>query len=185
MIIPDEGLGIISRCAARNAAEVVLRLVDHPDVSNREAYNCADDEQFTFRQWAELVLDILGADMELVSIPSELARSAFAELPPPGARPHLMVDNSKAKRDLEYREVVPARVALEEAVYWIVANPVTPEEYPMYAGQFDYDTEDRLIGAYQAARDWVLEQVSDEAPELSHPMPHPVAPGLGVDVRGR
>jgi nucleoside-diphosphate-sugar epimerase len=185
MIIPDEGLGIISRCAARNAAEVVLKIVDNPDVSNRQAYNCADDDQFTFRQWAETVLDILGAEMNLVSMPSEIARSALAELPPPGARAHILVDNNKAKHELGYREVVPARAALEEAVQWLVANPVTPEAYPMYAAKFDYDMEDQLIRSYEAAKQWIFEQVSDEAPELSHPMPHPVAPGVGVDERGR
>jgi nucleoside-diphosphate-sugar epimerase len=185
MIIPDHGLGIISRCAARNAAAIVLGVVDHPDVANRQAYNCADDDQFSFLQWTEAVLDILGAEIELVSVPSDLARSAFAELPPPGGRPHIVVDNAKAKRDLAYREVVPAVAALEEAVHWLLANPVTPEAYPMYRASFDYATEDRLIDAYRAARDWVLEQVPDEPPDLAHPMPHPQAPGLSVDQRGR
>ena len=185
MIIPDEGLGIISRCAARNAAEVVLRIVDHPEVADRQAYNVADDDQFTYRQWAERVIDLLGAEMELVSIPSELAPSALAELPPPGARPHLLVDNNKAKHELGYQQVVAAEDALAEAVRWLVDNPVTAEQYPMYAGKFDYEMEDRLIAAYRGACDWVREQVSDEAPELSHPMPHPVAPTLTVDERGR
>src|SRR6516165_2165571 len=35
MILPDNGLWIISRCAARNAAEVVLAAVDNPDVGDR------------------------------------------------------------------------------------------------------------------------------------------------------
>jgi hypothetical protein len=76
-------------------------------------------------------------------------------------------------------------VALAEAVHWLQANPVTPEAYPLYRAGFDYETEDRLIDAYRTARDWVLAQVSDQAPDLAHPMPHPVAPGLVVDERGR
>jgi nucleoside-diphosphate-sugar epimerase len=185
MIIPDQGLGIISRCAARNAAEVVLRIVDQPDVADRQAYNVADNDQFSFRQWAELVVDILGAGLELVSVPSELAPSAFGELPPPGGKPHILVDNAKAKHQLGYAEVVAARVALEEAVHWLVEHPVTPELYPAYAGKFDYDMEDRLIAAYRSACVWVRDQVQDEAVELFHPMPHPAAPGLGLDNRGR
>lgn len=185
MIVPDEGLGIIARCAARNAAEVVLKIVDRPDVANRQVYNCADDDQFTFRQWAELVVDLLGGQIELVSIPSQLAKSAFAELPPPGCRPHLLVSNEKAKRELGYSEVVSAYDALAEAVRWLDANPVTPEAYPLYAGRFDYDTEDRLIAAYRSACEWVLQQVDDTAPELAHPMPHPTAPSLTADERGR
>ena len=36
---------MIAEEAARNAAEVVLRIVDHRGVSAGQAYNCADDVQ--------------------------------------------------------------------------------------------------------------------------------------------
>jgi nucleoside-diphosphate-sugar epimerase len=185
MILPDNGLWIISRCAARNAAEVVLKVVDNPDVANGQAYNAADDDQFTVRQWAEMIASILGGELEFVGVPAELAPSALVELLPPTARPHITVDNSKAKRELGYRQVVPAAEATVEAVEWLKANPVTKEDYPLYPGRFDYPAEDRLLDVYAQAVAWVREHSPDEAPELRHPMPHPKTAAVGRDESGR
>jgi len=185
MILPDNGLWIVSRCAARNAAEVLLKIVDSPEAAEGQAYNCADDDQFTTRQWAESVATLLGAEMEFVGIPSQLAPSALAELLGETAAPHVLVDGSKAKTQLGYRQVVTAETALEETVRWLVDNPVTPEAYPLYPARFDYAMEDRLIDAYERASAWVREQAPDTAPEIPHPMPHPKVPSTTVDERGR
>jgi nucleoside-diphosphate-sugar epimerase len=185
MILPDNGLGIVSRCAARNAAEVLLKISDHLDVANGEAYNVADDDQFSIRQWAELITDLLGADLEFVGIPSEIAPSALAELMPPGSRPHILLDASKVKRHLGYQEVVSAYEATRLAVDWLLANPVKLEDYPTYVARFDYELEDRLIAAYRAAVDSIRQQALDEQPEIVHPMPHPKEPSLSRDHLGR
>ena len=185
MILPDNGLWIISRCAARNAAEVVLAAVDNPDVADGQAYNAADDDQFTVRQWAEAVADIMGGDLPFVGIPAELAGSALIELLPPTGRPHILLDNSKAKRELGYREVVSARDAMVEAVQWLQDNPVTAADYPLYPAKFDYAAEDRLIAAYARAVEWVREQSPDIAPDVRHPMPHPKTVSVGRDEGGR
>ncbi|SBW26829.1 NAD-dependent epimerase/dehydratase [Candidatus Protofrankia californiensis] len=185
MILPDDGLGIISRCAGRNAAEVVLKVVDHPDVADGQAYNAADDDQFSIRQWAEAVSAIMGVRMKFVGLPSELAGSALVELLPPSGRPHILVDNNKAKRELGYREVIAAADALVEAVDWIRRHPVTREDYPLYPARFDYEAEDRLIAAYTRAVEWVRERAPDVAPQLRHPMPHPKTATVGRDESGR
>ena len=185
MILPDNGLWIISRAAARNAAELVLKVVDHPDVANGQAYNAADDDQFTVRQWAEAVAGIMGAELEFIGIPSELARSALIELLPPTARPHILIDNAKAKRELGYQQVVAAADAMVEAVAWLCANPVTREQYPQYPAKFDYAAEDRLIDAYRRASAWVREQAPDDSPDVKHPMAHPKTVSVGRDESGR
>jgi nucleoside-diphosphate-sugar epimerase len=185
MILPDNGLWIISRCAGRNAAEVVLKAVDHPDVANGQAYNAADDDQFTVRQWAEAVAAIMGGGIEFIGIPAELAGSALIELLPPTGRPHILLDNTKAKRELGYSEVIPARDAMIEAVEWLTANPVTHEAYPLYPAKFDYSAEDRLVDAYTRAVAWVRDQAPDDAPDVRHPMPHPKTVSVGPDQRGR
>jgi hypothetical protein len=185
MILPDNGLWIISRCAARNAAEVVLKVVDNPRIADGQAYNAADDDQFTVRQRAEAVATIMGVELDFVGIPAELSGSALIELLPPAGRPHMLLDNTKAKRDLGYREAVPAREAMAEAVEWLRANPVTREAYPLYPGRFDYAAEDRLMEAYAHAVDWVRDQAPDAAPDVHHPMPHPKAAGVGRDESGR
>lgn len=185
MILPDHGLWIISRCAARNAAEVVLKVVDNPEVANGQAYNAADDDQFTVRQWAEAVAGILGGDLEFVGVPGELVPSALIELLPPTARAHITIDNAKAKTELGYRQVVTAADAMVEAVEWLKANPVTKEDYPLYPGRFDYAAEDRLLDTYAQAVEWVRQHSPDEAPDVRHPMPHPKTAAVGRDESGR
>lgn len=185
MILPDNGLWIISRAAARNAAEVVLKVVDNPEVADGRAYNAADDDQFTVRQWAEAIAGIMGGELEFVGIPSELAGSALIELLPPSAQPHILVDNNKAKRELGYSQVVSAADATVEAVGWLSANPVTKEQYPLYPARFDYVAEDRLIDAYLQASAWVREQAPDDTPDVRHPMAHPKTVSVGRDDSGR
>ena len=185
MIVPDDGLWVISRCAARNAAEVVLRIVDEPGAARGQSYNCADEDQFTVRQWVELVAGYAGGDLEIVGIPSTVARSSLAELLPPGAAPHLIVNTEKVRQQLGYVEVVAARDALRETVEWLLANPVRAQDYPLYQARFDYDFDDRMIDRYRKAIDWLHEEVPDETPDLGHPMPHPHAPALTTDERGR
>ncbi|MGJ3558242.1 hypothetical protein ACR6C2_01890 [Streptomyces sp. INA 01156] len=69
----------MTRCAARNAAEVLLCAVGNPAAAG-EAFNVADDDQQTTRQWAESIAMLLGAELEFVGVPSELAPSAMGEL---------------------------------------------------------------------------------------------------------
>jgi hypothetical protein len=104
---------------------------------------------------------------------------------PPTGRPHITLDNSKAKRDLGYQQVVTAADALVEAVEWLKANPVTAEDYPLYPGRFDYAAEDRLIETYAQAVEWVRQHAPDEAPDYRHPMPHPKTAAVGRDESGR
>jgi len=148
MIVPDDGLWIITRCAARNAAEVVLKLVDSPDIANGKYYNAADDDQFTVRQLAEMVVTHAGGDMQLVSIPSALSPSGFREFVPPGGRPHMLVDNSKAKTELGYQEVVSAREALAETIEWMLEKPIELSSYPGYEPWLDYTMEDLILDAW-------------------------------------
>ncbi|HEY1969738.1 MAG TPA: hypothetical protein VGH89_17420 [Pseudonocardia sp.] len=185
MILPDDGLGIISRCAAPNAAEVLLKVVDNPRVADGQAYNVADDDQFSIRQWAETVVDLLGANLEFVGIPSVLAPSALIELYPPTGRPHMLLDATKAKLELGYRQVISAHDALADTLRWFAQHPVTPENYPMYPARFDYEREDRLVAAYADAVARISAQGLDEAPPTAHPMPHPKVASLTRDERGR
>jgi nucleoside-diphosphate-sugar epimerase len=185
MILPDEGLWVISRCAARNAAEVVLRIADRPDVSAGEAYNCADEDQFSVRQWAEIVAEMAGGGLEFVGIPASIARSSLTEFLPPGAQPHMIIGIGKACQELGYTDVVSAWDALQETVDWMVRNPIEPGDYPLYTVKFDYDLDDRLIDSYRRAVEWVREQAPDEPPVIRHPMPHPKKPSLTVDEHRR
>lgn len=185
MILPDGGLWMISRCAARNAAAVLLAAVDQPRAAAGHAFNVADDDQHTTGQWVQNVAALLGAELEIVGIPRELAPSAMGELLAQNAGPHVLVDAHLAKELLGYREVVSAANALADTVRWLTENPVTQEAYPTYNAKFDYAMEDRLIAAWRDACAHVRAKAPDTVVPRTHAMPHPKAPSLAADARGR
>lgn len=184
MILPDDGLWVISRVAAPNAAAAVLAMVDHPDTADGQAYNIADEQQLTVRQWAEKVTALVGGSLEFVGIPSTLAPSVLNELHTPGSRPHMLVDTSKIRTHLGYRDVVSVDEFLSQTVEWITANRPTPEQYPVYTAVFDYDREDQLMAAWAQTVERFAE-IGDTAPPPGHPMPHPKQRLLLRDERGR
>jgi dTDP-D-glucose 4,6-dehydratase len=185
IIVPDDGLWIVSRCAAENAAAAVLCIVAKPDVSGGQAYNCADEDQFTVRQWVQLVAGYAGGDVEIVGVPSSVARSHFIELMPPDARPHMLVNTEKIRQELGYADVVNAHDALRDTVEWMIANPITAADYPTYEAKFDYALDDLMIDRYRQAVEQLNRDVPDRVLEVKHPMPHPKTPTLTVDERGR
>ena len=186
IFVTDAGLAISVRCAARNAAHSLLLAVDRPDVANGESYNVGDDDQFTLRQWMEVLVDIVGGELEIVSIPMEIGRATFAEQNPmEGRLPHALVDTSKIRRELGYKDVVTAKDAMKESVDWLLAHPPNSVDFGSFVDQFDYATEDRLLAAYRRAVEQINAAVPREIPTRRHPMPHPKAPGEARDQAGR
>jgi len=186
MILPDDGLRIMSRCSARNAAHALLCIVDNAEISNGKAYNCADLDQFTQRQWAEIVIDLVGGSTEIVGIPGILAETTAAELMPArDLAPTALVDASLIRMELGFADVISATDALRECTNWLIDNPPTPGQYPAYLDAFDYEAEDRLISAYQRGVEEIRNEAGIKVPEIFHPLPHPKTPGDGPDERGR
>jgi len=189
MILPDNGMSIHCRAAAKNAAAMVLAALDKPDAAAGRVYNVADELQFTLRQWVEVILDVLEADLELIGIPSEIAKEAHAALMPmmTPLSPHSIFDTTLARTELGYRDVVDPFSALAESVRWYADHPVDLETVnPSYTDRFHYDTEDRLVEAYRKAVVAVAAAVDQWLPEALHGMPHPKEPGLRTaDNKGR
>jgi nucleoside-diphosphate-sugar epimerase len=57
---------------------------------------------------------------------------------------HLMLDSTRIRRELGYREIVPRDEAMRRTIEWERVHP--PEPIP--AGTFDYDAEDRALEQY-------------------------------------
>lgn len=182
VLLPNDGLGIISRSAAANAAHCMLLALDTP-ASAGEVFNCQDDEQFTLGQWAQFTLEAIGSDMQVVGLPQPLNWAA-AHLVPLGGTvaDHAIVDASKAKRLLGYKDVISPRDAMRETIEWQLRNPPA-DTGAAWEDPFDYALEDQVMA--------LMERLyRDAAPltrevEAVHPYPHPVAPATGRDHRGR
>jgi nucleoside-diphosphate-sugar epimerase len=160
ILVPNDGLNIYTRCGARNAAEIVLLAIDQPDVAGGEAYNCADEVQYTLRQWVEVPVDAMGASIDIRSIPGDIPNPGWAMLT--GRRdltPHGLLDNSKARYELGYHDVVAPRTGLGECVSWCQEQRGVLTNSPHFVDRFDYAAEDRLLHAYERA----LGDVRDDA----------------------
>jgi nucleoside-diphosphate-sugar epimerase len=152
LILPDDGLSLITFGYVDNLAHALLLAVDQPEASMGEIFNCGDDERLTIRQVAEIVTDELDHDWELVGMPADLAVPA-RPLQMGYRSLHRVMDTSKLRDRLGYRDVVPARVAVRLATRWLVEHPPEPGGYEETALQdpFDYDAEDTLVAWWKAA----------------------------------
>jgi hypothetical protein len=129
------------------------------------------------RQWLELIAAALGAEVEIVSAPLELARPIWHLLPTgPLASPHTLVSTAKIKRDLGYADVAAPSDALVELVQYLAEQP---ERTDAAAG--DVDAELSVIAALDQLRTYLARRFDWEDTEEPvahwHPYDHPSAPG--------
>ena len=152
IVLPDGGLTLCSYGYAENLAHAVLLAVDQPSASAGQVYNCADEETPTLRQVVEIVRDALGASLEILSLPAELAVPARPLLMQPWTT-HRVFDLAKLRTELGYRDVVPAREALARTARWLNEHPLERggAEEKILQDPFDYAAEDRLAGRWRSA----------------------------------
>jgi nucleoside-diphosphate-sugar epimerase len=173
LILPDDGLTLIPFGYVDNLAHALLLAIDQPQSSKGEIFNCGDDEKLTIRQVAELVTGELGYDWELLSMPAGLAVPA-RPLMMNYRTTHRVMDTSKLRSLLGYRDLVPAREAVRLTARWLVDNPPARGGYEETALQdpFDYRAEDMLAAWWRAA--------IREPPALGYREP----PGFGKSYAG-
>ncbi|HXX48963.1 MAG TPA: epimerase, partial [Myxococcota bacterium] len=152
IVLPDGGLTLCSYGYAENLAHAVLLAVDRPAASAGQIYNCADEETPTLAQVVEIVRDALGARLEILSLPHELAVPARPLLMQPWPT-HRLFDLAKLRGELGYRDVVPAREALARTARWLDAHPLERggTEERILQDPFDYAAEDALAAAWRSA----------------------------------
>jgi nucleoside-diphosphate-sugar epimerase len=158
ILLPEAGLTLITRGAARNVAHALLLGVDNPDAAGGQVFNCGDDRQLSFRQWVETLAELSGGWLDIVSVPWELASPSYAFLPRTSA--HGLLSTTKIKQMLGYSDIVNVRDAMKESVEWYLENPPTKDT----RDSFDYELEDRLTLAYRAAVESVLQSLPSIPP---------------------
>jgi nucleoside-diphosphate-sugar epimerase len=187
MVLPDGGIQVHTRCAARNAAACVLALVDRPGVAAGNVYNCGDPFDWSLRQWVEATAELLGAELQVVAIPADVAVEAATTLLPLGGTTatHSVLSTEKARRELGWAPAISPMDALRELVECYQERPdVDPSDSPSFTDRFDYATEDALIDAWRNARNDIHNAVPQRPAPPVHSMAHPKEPG-GQDHRGR
>lgn len=187
ILIPDEGLAVHSRVSAENAAALLLRAIDQPDISKGQRYNAGDERQYTIRQWVELLLEGLDATADLISVPSAIAPWVRAMYSPTSGSisDHTLLDTSKARYELGMRDVIDVRQSVRQLVDWYERNPVDEANSPAFVDRFDYPLEDALIASWVRASTELRRVAHQDVPDDVHPMAHPTEAGQLSDERGR
>jgi nucleoside-diphosphate-sugar epimerase len=173
MIIADDGLTLHHQGYTENAAAAVLLAIEHPERSAGTIFNIGDEEVLTVRQMIELCASALGADLELISMPYDLALPARPLLAQP-LPTHRVLDLALLHHQLGHRDVVPAREATRRTAVWLYENRPEPggTEETVLTDPFDYAAEDALIDSWLAAR------ASVKMPEFT------AMPGYGLAYSG-
>ncbi len=182
-IAPGGGLGLSTRCAAPNAAHLIGLAIDQPEVAGGQIYQAADDRQYSFREWTELIARLLHHEFEFVDIPWGVLPvaqgGALSALPQGGGpRGHNLLSNLKAKTELSYADVVSPDAWMARTIAYLIEHPpvvdglgnhLKPEE-------FDYAAEDSLLEWWDGVRASAPREVGSLVTRR-HPYPHPTRPG--------
>jgi nucleoside-diphosphate-sugar epimerase len=120
-----------------------IRLALASDRAAGEVFNLGEARSASIGLWLRWILEAAGADAELVRVPGQavpddlmLTRSLSQ---------HLLVDTSKARAVLGYRDTDP-REAVHRSVRWHLEHPPAPGASPEL-----FDADDRALAAAQPA----------------------------------
>ena len=178
IILADGGLTLTTRGYTANLAHSVLLAVDEPADAAGQIYNCGDEQQFTFGQIVESIATKMACELEIISMPYELALPARPYISEQTTH-HRLMDTSKIQTQLGYCDVHTSEEALGLTVDWLLENQPEPggDLEQRLQDSFDYDGEDRVIAAWRGAIAEVANVEFKLLGERHHPYAHPKKPG--------
>lgn len=152
IVLPEDGLTILHQGYVENVAHAVLLAFENSEKAAGQIYHCADEHALTLRQVVEITAHELDHEIEIISMPWHLAKPARPLIGQP-LTTHRIFALEKLRRDLGYRDIVPAREACARTARWLVENPPEPggAEETILEDPFDYEAEDRLVEAWRKA----------------------------------
>ncbi|MGH9086541.1 MAG: NAD-dependent epimerase/dehydratase family protein [Acidimicrobiales bacterium] len=183
----DGGLTLESRAYVENAAHAVLLCVDQPVASAGRVYHVADMTTPTDGERALAIAEAMGAKVRLIDHPPTAGLPAYfwgggrnlESMGRPGPPPthHKLLDTSRIRRELGYRDVVDFEEAIRRTVRWYVDNPLESggDQEERIGDPFDYEGED----AYVAAMDDLTERCTKipfAGVVIRHSYDHPSGP---------
>lgn len=186
IVVADGGLTLFTHGYAANLAHAVLLAIDKPEASSGQLYNCGDEEQLTLHQVIEVISDVMKYEWDIVNMPNSLAHPARPYTMQETSH-HRVVDLTKIKKQLGYRDVYPVEEAIAKTVEWYLQNRPEPggEIEKRLQDPFNYEAEDRLLSAYKESMQRVAAIPFEVQTDRPHPYAHPKKPGQERDHRAR
>ena len=137
LILPGGGMTLVQRGYAQNLAHAVILSLEN-DRASGQIYNAGDERSLTIKAIIDIIADALGHQWEQINVPIDSAPQAN----PYGIFSHSLLDLSKIKSELGYRDIVGVGEATRKTALWLKDNPPPDQEL---AQAFDYAEEDRII----------------------------------------
>ena len=146
VVLTNRGAGHFHTTAAENLGELVRLIAAQP---RTDVFNCGDPDPPTVLDTARAIGDAAGHPFDEVLLTHPGGRGEVGQTPWSALRP-LLVDMTKAERELGYRPRTTWTEALPRQVEWLVEatrdrdwREVLPRgaEYL----RFDYEAEDELV----------------------------------------
>jgi nucleoside-diphosphate-sugar epimerase len=165
IIVPGDGLQLLARGYTENCAHALLTAIDNPRAIG-ETYNVADEKCFSLYDFIRLIVESMGAVVELVPISHPRAFEVTRGYGIPSF--HRMFDMAKSIYQLGYRDVVPTPEAVKRSVEWSLANrSAVANQAEVLDDPYAYELEDELIGAWKRH----VQQLSDTLPPVPSQKP--------------
>ncbi|MEM7142310.1 MAG: epimerase [Actinomycetota bacterium] len=171
IVLADGGQSAHSFGYVENLAHAIHCAVDRREAAAGRIFHAADEETLTVRQVVEICAAALNHELEIISMPPELAVPARPLMMQPSTH-HRAFDTSEMRHVLGYRDVVPAREAVARTARWLAENPQGDMVERILEDPFDYENEDRLIAWWKRA--------TAAPPDLEWP----TTPGYGLSYSG-
>ena len=146
MLMPHDGMTYFQRGYAENVAWLVFLAATRPEAAG-EAFNAGDERVMSARRVAEVITEELAWRMEFIGIPAGYLSGVY----PLAEKAPLILDMSKARALLGYRDRLDVEAATRLTARWLSENPPAPGEITSGAGTFDYATEDAIAQAWRNA----------------------------------
>lgn len=146
VVIGDRGAGYFHTTASENIGELVRLIAAQP---RTDVYNCGDPDPPTVLELARTIGETAGHRFTEVLLPDAGDRGEVGQTPWSAPKP-VLVDMSKAERELGYRPVTTWSDALPRQVEWLIEATTDRdwrEVLPRGADylSFDYEAEDELL----------------------------------------
>ncbi len=186
IIVPEGGLALSTHGYAENLAHAVLLAVDKPEASAGQIYNCGDEQTLTLRQTIEVIAKTMNHTWDIIGMPDAVATPA-RPMSLQEISHHRVVDLTKIKDQLGYRDLYSPVEALAKTTRWYLENQ--PERggeiEKRLQDPFDYAGEDRLVAVYKECLQRLAAVPFNIDISRPHPYAHPKAPGQQRDHRDR
>ncbi len=140
--LPEGGLTIFHRGFTANLANAVALALEKARPGS--IYNAGDDSQYSVRQLTDMIANAMSHDWEVVNVPSwSWPYGTPYSLP----QNHLLLDTTKIRDDLGYRDIVSPQEALRVTVEYLACRK-PGRVTQIFPGAFDYPAEDAVIDRF-------------------------------------